>query len=355
MSERTEYMCDESAKDVGAVLEKWKKKLSKSEIIDSGLINKTLKIETSNNSHFILQQLNPRFSSSVTDKINRLTPHLASNGLRTFHVVTSSSGRTSEEFGGNFWRLLTFIDGVTFTKVNTIQHACEAGKFLAKFHLALDGYIDEQFESAQSVHNIDLHYAKLNNALELNQEHVFYSEVKGIAETLFRTINALPSLNPHQEKVLHGDPKISNFLFSKDGQRAECLLDLDTVGPMSLPFELGDAFRSWCNPNGEDDSDGVFDSDLFKSAYEGYATMANEFLTRIERKDLVLATLHIYFELAARFLLDVFQETYFKWDDENFSSCAAHNLVRAKGQFSAGQDLLKQFYSLSTYLERNLA
>ena len=141
-------------------------------------------------------------------------------------------------------------------------------------------------------------------------------------------------------------------IFSADGKKAECILDLDTVGPASLPLELGDAFRSWCNPMGEDEENGVFDSDLFKSGFESYANVAGSFLSQTEREELVLGTLYVYFELSARFLLDVLEESHFGWDSIRFSSSAEHNLVRAKGQFNAGQDLIKQIDLLSRYAKQ---
>ena len=66
----------------------------------------------------------------------------------------------------------------------------------------------------------------------------------------------------------------------------------------------------------------------------------------------MLGTLYVYFELSARFLLDVLEERYFGWDSTRFSSSAEHNLIRAKGQFNAGQDLIKQFDYLSRYAKQ---
>jgi hypothetical protein len=42
----------------------------------------------------------------------------------------------------------------------------------------------------------------------------------------------------------------------------------------------------------------------------------------------------ISLELAARFLADALQESYFGWNRERFSSAGEHNLVRARGQWS---------------------
>ena len=58
---------------------------------------------------------------------------------------------------------------------------------------------------------------------------------------VYTRLPALPALPP---RVSHGDLKFNNILFAPppDAQPI-CLVDLDTVGPMSLAFELGDPGR----------------------------------------------------------------------------------------------------------------
>ena len=51
------------------------------------------------------------------------------------------------------------------------------------------------------------------------------------------------------------------------------MIDLDTLTHMPLPLEMGDAFRSWCNPRGEDHSRAEFRLDLFGAAIRGYARL----------------------------------------------------------------------------------
>ena len=337
---------------LGAVLDRWGLQLVSFQVLETGLINKSFKVDVSGGRTFVLQKISDRFSAEVTRKIHRLTPHLESSGLKTFHVLEGNTGQLIEPYKGESWRLLSCLEGVSLSRVQTNLQASEAGALLARFHLALEGYEDEDFRVALGSHDIHLHLSKLEEALKKNKEGRFYSEVKSSAEMLFAVVTKLPPMTGPTLKVLHGDPKISNFLFSADEKKAECILDLDTVGPASLPLELGDAFRSWCNPRGEDEEDGVFDSSLFKSAFESYAKVAGSFLSQPEREELVLGILYVYFELSARFLLDVLEEKNFGWDSARFSSLAEHNLVRAKGQFNAGQDLIKQFDYLSRYTKQ---
>ena len=342
----------EDSERLDLVLESWDLQLVSFKVLETGLINKSFKVDVSDGRTFVLQKISDRFSAEVTGKIHRLTSHLESSGLKTFHVLEGKNGQLIETYKGESWRLLSFLEGFSPTRVETNLQASEAGALLARFHLALEGYEDEDFRTTLGSHDIHLHLTKLDKAIKKNKAGPFYSEVKSRTEILFATVNKLPPMKGCTMKVLHGDPKISNFLFSADKKKAECILDLDTVGPASLSLELGDAFRSWCNPMGEDEENGVFDSNLFKSAFESYANVAGCFLGQPEREELVLGTLYVYFELSARFLLDVLEERYFGWDSTRFSSSAEHNLIRAKGQFNAGQDLIKQFDYLSRYVEQ---
>ena len=65
---------------------------------------------------------------------------------------------------------------------------------------------------------------------------------------------------------------ILKFQLHFDDQGEVCaLLDLDTVAKMAFSVEMGDAWRSWCNPAGEDDPSSVyFDVDIFEASLRGW-------------------------------------------------------------------------------------
>jgi hypothetical protein len=117
------------------------------------------------------------------------------------------------------------------------------------------------------------------------------------------------------------------------------MIDLDTLTRMPLPLELGDAFRSWCNPRGEDYSHSSFSLELFAAAISGYASGARGFIGPAEWHSIVPATQTIYVELAARFGADALNENYFGWDPGRFASRSEHNQVRAESQLTAAGSL----------------
>jgi thiamine kinase-like enzyme len=138
--------------------------------------------------------------------------------------------------------------------------------------------------------------------------------------------------------VCHGDLKFSNILFADHeppaSQRAVCLIDLDTVGPLSLAYELGDAWRSWCNRAGEDLTEARLDLDIMRASAEGYREGLDRALDAETRRALLLGVEWVSLELAARFAADALYETYFGWDARRFPGRGEHNLARARGQWS---------------------
>ena len=100
--------------------------------------------------------------------------------------------------------------------------------------------------------------------------------------------------------------------------RPRALVDLDTLAPMPLGFELGDAWRSWCNPRGEDSIEAIFDLQVFAASLDGYLAGVGRALDEKERAALLGGVEWVSVELAARFCADALQERYFGWDARRF-------------------------------------
>ena len=115
---------------------------------------------------------------------------------------------------------------------------------------------------------------------------------------------------------------------------------------MPIILELGDAFRSWCNLQGEEHRDAAFSLPLFRAAVAGYAREAWSFLTEEEWRALPAATLTITVELAARFAADALVESYFGWDAERYGTAGEHHQVRAHSQVSLAQSIRAQWSAM---------
>ena len=129
-------------------------------------------------------------------------------------------------------------------------------------------------------------------------------------------------------RVIHGDPKLDNLLFDSAGARVLGLIDLDTVQPGLIHYDLGDCVRSCCNTRGEGGEAPRFDLRLCRALLEGYLPEARNFLHPPEYPHLYNAIRLLPFELGLRFLTDHLEgDLYFK------VQAPGQNLQRALAQF----------------------
>ena len=303
-----------------------------------GLINATWIVRDPAGATAVLQRLHPIIDGGVNARINAVATHLVAQGLRCPQVVASRGGELSVTREQATWRLLTYIDGMTHDTLSSPRLAAEAGAMLGRFHAALCDPEPLPDLPESTVHGLDRHVQRLRRALAQHRQHREFARIEAFAETLLEAAASATPVPATRLRIVHGDPKISNFLFDHDGH-ALCLVDLDTIGLMPLVFELGDAFRSWCNPAGEDTLETTFSLPLLRAGIDGYASAARGFIEADEVRGIVPAIESIYIELAARFCTDALEENYFAWDPARFDSHCEHNLVRARGQLHAAHML----------------
>jgi aminoglycoside phosphotransferase (APT) family kinase protein len=320
------------------VLSAWNLEGSTVSPLGSGLINHT-SLVSSGADLYVLQQLNPVFPPGINEDIRVVTAHLRSRGLVAPELLPTTDGRLWVETGGRVYRLMTHVDGVSRNRLSGPAEAREAGALLARFHRALADLRHEFRNRRLGVHDTGRHLQTLRQSLIDHAAHRDIAVIRPLAEEILQLASALPPLPAVPDRIVHGDPKINNLLFDTATGHALCFIDLDTLGPMPLPLELGDAFRSWCNPAGEDNGRSAFALDLFTAAVGGYAEEAAGWITTVESGAIVAGTLTIYVELAARFCADALRESYFGWDAQRFPTRSAHNQVRAVSQLTAARAL----------------
>ena len=101
----------------------------------------------------------------------------------------------------------------------------------------------------------------------------------------------------------------------------------------TLPVELGDAFRSWCASGDEDTANLIFNLDTYHELLTSYLDHA-PFLSPEEIKLIPSGVLCITLELAARFLTDSVEESYFAHRPDRYATLREQNLTRALNQLS---------------------
>jgi len=319
-------------------LSAWKLATATLAPLGSGLINRTWLV-TAGDRRYVLQQVNPIFPGAINEDIQAVSAHLRSRGLVSPELLPAADGQLWVDAPGGAWRLMTHVPGVSLERLASPAEAGEAGRFLARFHRTLADLRHEFQNPRPGVHDTARHLGVLRQALVEHADHRDLAAIAPLAADILALADTLPALPVLPGRIVHGDPKINNLLFDPATGRALCLIDLDTLGRMPLHLELGDAFRSWCNPKGEDNPGSAFALDLFTAAVEGYAAVARGWITPGEVAAIVPGTLTIYVELAARFCADALRECYFGWDAQRFPSRSAHNQVRAASQLGAARVL----------------
>jgi Ser/Thr protein kinase RdoA (MazF antagonist) len=313
--------------------------------IDGGLINRSYRLSRADGARAVLQVVNAIFPPEMHGNIAAVTERLAAAGLTTPRLLPTSTGAPYlAAAGGGVWRLQTYIDGVSFDVVGSAEQARAGGELVGRFHAAVDGLKHDFVGMRVGVHDTPRHLARLEEAVAVNTGHRLIAEVRPLAAEIRAGAAALPPLPALPARICHGDLKFNNILFAgrepPDNARAVCLIDLDTVGPLSLAYELGDAWRSWCNRAGEDDVHASLDLEILGASLRGYVAGLGRALTADERRGLLLGVEWVSLELAARFAADALFESYFGWDATRFPGRGEHNLVRARGQWSLHETLL---------------
>jgi len=142
------------------------------------------------------------------------------------------------------------------------------------------------------------------------------------------------------QRPIHGDPKINNIMIDERTGHAVSIIDLDTVKPGLIHYDIGDCLRSCCNPLGEETTEideVYFDLDLCRAILEGYLGEAQRFMTKADIAYLYDAIRLIAFELGLRFFTDYLEgDVYFK------ARHRKHNLIRALVQFKVAESIEAQ-------------
>lgn len=297
---------------------------------DGGLINQTWIVGEP--PRWVLQRVNPIFAPSVHEDIEAVTAHLAARGMATPRLLRTDAGALCAVEADASWRVMDFVPGRTLHRVDHPRVAAAGGELVGRFHAALADLDWDYRHLRPGAHDSPAHMRALAAVATTG-------EAGALAARILEAWAGWEGRLDLPARHAHGDLKISNLRFDEAG-RGLCLLDLDTLARLSLDVELGDAWRSWCNPVGEDGVETLFDLDCFEAAARAYLAVAP--VSREEAEALVPGVERIALELAARFCRDAVEDRYFGWNARRFPSRVAHNLFRAAGQLNLARSVRAQ-------------
>ncbi len=348
----------------------------KIDCVDSGLINETYIINhiiNGKTSKFVLQRLSNIFESHEIVNMNHklITDHIKKKITRNYFnfnykrwevpslIRCKSNNLFIFPFDSGFWRAMVFIDDTcSFDILEDNIMAYQVGLGLSKFHLSC----------------FDLDVKKLESSIKYFHDTMYFINQFNISLKDFKFINLEDNVNKRVQKlisslsnqiiyvkylldflknksidnsIIHGDPKLSNFLFDIHHKYVVSLIDLDTVTSGYLLTDLADCIRSISNVVGEDPEciDNVyFDINFCKYFLKGYFSIPSY----KDNHHFALIPEFIYIiivELTIRFLSDFLQSnSYFKIKYQT------HNLYRAEVQYRLLCSFVTQLPTLANSL-----
>jgi hypothetical protein len=311
--------------------------------------------------NFILQRLNLHVfpqPSLILQNLRSVTEHALAHQRRLSlfpggrwelpFLLPARDGRDYWVDGqGSFWRALHFIDkACSFETILDLNHAREVGQALGFFHrLIYDLPLDKLVDTLPGFHITPSHLEIFDQVLtahpppdspEVDFCRHFIDRRRSKADTLEKAkAEGRLSLRP-----IHGDPKVNNVLMDTTTRRAVSLIDLDTVKPGLIHYDIGDCLRSCGNRLGEDPVDRgkvYFDPAVGQAILQGYLAMTGEFLDEEDHHYVYEALRLIAFELGVRFFTDYLAgNIYFKVKYKN------QNLNRSLVQFKLTESIEAQ-------------
>ena len=283
-------------------------KIVRIERYGSGNINSTYLVTLDRQPPFILQRLNTKvfcqpelvmdniciLSDLVGQKLNQFNidrdrrwqiPQVLSTTQNQNHYVAED---------GSFWRGMTFIDNSqSFDTIQDSQHAQEIGYGLGMFHRSVDEIPPTQLADTLKGFHITPSYLKHYHDVTAARKIEPSDEV----DYCYKFISDRPQLPYVLEnakasgelklRTIHGDPKINNIMIDCSTGKAVAMIDLDTVKPGLIHYDIGDCLRSGCNVLGEETENWqevTFEPELARSILKGYLEIARDFLTENDYK-----------------------------------------------------------------------
>ena len=327
----------------------------------SGNINSTFLVVSQHQSPFIMQRLNTSvfcqpelvmnnicvLSNYVQNKLQELNFSPEQRWLMPQVLFTQQQKHHYVAENGSFWRALSFVDNSqSFDTIQNLHHAQEIGYGLGMFHYLLKDLPQEQLADTLEGFHITPRY------LQHYQEVIKKQEIPTSAEINYclQFISDRPKLPYILEdakaagklklRTIHGDPKINNIMIDCSTNKAVAMIDLDTVKPGLIHYDIGDCLRSGCNRLGEETenwSEVTFEPQLAAAILQGYWKIGRDFLLDEDCRYIYDSIRLLAFELGLRFFTDYLEgNIYFKVDH------AQQNLARALVQFKLTESIENQ-------------
>lgn len=324
----------------------------------TGLINTTYKVKTEEKDapNYLLQIINHQIFKDVeglTSNIERVTAHIRQKleearvediNRKVLTPIKTIKGKGYyKDEKGQYWRMFLFIENArSYDQLTNTKQAYVGGKAFGEFQRLLSDLPGEPLApTIPGFHNTEM---RINNFIErvksdpVGRLKEVQTEVDFLMERAeeYKKIVQMGREGVIPERIVHQDTKFNNVLLDENDDIL-CVIDLDTVMPGYVCYDIGDAIRNGANTGKEDDpilENVQINMDLYEGFIKGFLEETREVLTSAEIDTLAFGAKLLTYEQAVRFLDDYIDgDNYYKVNSPD------HNLVRTRAQIKLLQTM----------------
>ena len=308
--------------------------------VESGLINSTFVLNSSNNS-YILQAVNtnifPNYEKGLENILTVGNWLKSKNYPYSFPIPIKGQYLKVEN---EVWRLMPYVkNSMSYNRVSSLGQVKSAANCLGEFYHHLSDFNTESLSiTLPNFHNGNSITKKFEKAL-LNCDKERLLLTKSLTNEIVKEFPILKKwkkvCNSLPKRVVHYDTKINNFLFDKKTNEVLALIDFDTIMPGCVLSDIGDMIRTYSNPVGEESKEidkVVCDMEIINTIIQEFTKKVA--LAKEEIENLFFGGMAITFMQNVRFLTD-----YLNGDSYYKTSYKDQNLVRAKNQWALFQSM----------------
>ena len=310
------------------------------EPVTSGHINESWRVRAPGD-EVLLQWLNHEVftaTDAVQDNVERVLDQLVARapGLAVATLRCAPDGARRVRSASGLWRAFDYLPGaVVHERPLDAAMAHAAGVALGSVLHGLVGLSPACIEPVlPGFHDLDVRLAAFDAALGAADAGRKADAAEVLARLLaLRAGRSACAPTGAPVRVLHGDPKFTNFLFPVAGSGPVTLIDWDTVMAGPLAWDFGDFLRSAaCSGREDAPAEARVEPERLRAAASGFLEGLCEPLPGAERDALVQAPAHMAFMLAVRFLTDhLAGDRYFRVHRPG------QNLDRARAQLALAE------------------
>ncbi|OGG49873.1 hypothetical protein A2763_01635 [Candidatus Kaiserbacteria bacterium RIFCSPHIGHO2_01_FULL_54_36] len=303
--------------------------------VTGGIINETFFLDA-DDQKFVLQRLHKMFNAqSVADRVV-VSDFLKQKGWNVPQYANAQTGQKfATDIAGRICTLYSFIPGTTVSDVESMSESqsLQAGRVLRRFHDDLEGFSYTPTFKIEGFRDVKYHAELLQSMLPKME-----NDARNLSQQVLNALTSLDYLQGDTQQVIHGDPKIANFVCNAEGEPFS-IIDFDTLMLGSRFIDIGDLLRSLSTTGNETSAvttNRRADAALHGYYNQGFAHMQEK---RFSKKAYEARKL-ISLDLCSMFLIDIINDSYFNWDASQYSSRAAHNFARASHQWNTYEKLV---------------